>query len=375
MWLRALELRNFRNYEHLQLYDLSPRVNIFVGQNAQGKTNVIESVLMLAVGKSHRASRDAELIAFEQDNALLQGMVQRSDRTYKLDLQLLGKGKKSRVNGVEKRKMSDFVGHLNVVMFAPEDLQLIKGGPAQRRRFLDLEIGQVSPQYLYNLSQYQKVLVQRNTMLKDIAKKQASEELLSIWEEQLAVYGVKVIRKRLEFVDKLERFARDIHSRISGGREELGFAYDATFTCGENDAEAEERFFQELQKRRKQDILRGTTSIGPHRDDLLVRINGRDVDTFGSQGQQRTASLSMKLAEIELIRAEVGEYPVLLLDDVLSELDRSRQLHLVESMGERVQTFITTTTTYGLEHFMQEQAHVYHVEQGAITKEEREGEA
>lgn len=368
MWVKALELRNFRNYESLQLFDLSPKVNIFVGQNAQGKTNVVESILLLAVAKSHRTNRDAELIRFEQESSLLQSMVERDGRTLRLDLQLLGKGKKGRVNGVEKRKMSDFVGHLNVVLFAPEDLQLIKGGPQQRRRFLDVEIGQVSPQYLYNLSQYQKVLVQRNTLLKEIAKKVAKEDMLSIWDDQLAVYGTKVIQKRLEFVGKLEEFARDIHSRISGGKELLSFRYQNSVNA-KADEDLSEVYFSELQKRKKQDILRGTTSVGPHRDDLQVWINDREVSTFGSQGQQRTASLSMKLAEIELIRSEVGEYPVLLLDDVLSELDGERQLHLVESMGERVQTFITTTTTYGLEQFMQEQANVYRVESGAITKE------
>ncbi|MGZ4031394.1 MAG: DNA replication/repair protein RecF [Tumebacillaceae bacterium] len=368
MWVKALELQDFRNYESLQLFDLSSQVNIFVGQNAQGKTNVIESILMLSVAKSHRTSRDGEMIRFDAESALLQAMVERADRTYKLDLRILPKGKKSRVNAVEKRKMSDFVGHLNVVLFAPEDLQLIKGGPQQRRRFLDVEIGQVSPQYLYNLTQYQKVLHQRNTLLKEVAKKAVAEEMLSIWEEQLVVYGVKVIRKRLEFVDKLEVFAKDIHNRISAGKELLSFRYQNSVELPD-EADMTEHYFQLLQKRRKQDILRGTTSIGPHRDDLIVRINDRDVQTFGSQGQQRTASLSMKLAEIELIRAEVGEYPVLLLDDVLSELDSERQLHLVESMGERVQTLITTTSTYGLEQFMQNEAHVYRVEQGTITRE------
>ncbi|PWK16614.1 DNA replication/repair protein RecF [Tumebacillus permanentifrigoris] len=368
MWLKALELRDFRNYESLQLFDLSPRVNIFVGQNAQGKTNVVESVLMLAVAKSHRTSRDAEVIRFEAETALVQGMVEREDRTLKLDLHMLAKGKKSRVNGVEKRKMSDFVGHLNVVLFAPEDLQLIKGGPQLRRRFLDVEIGQVSPQYLYNLSQYQKVLLQRNTLLKEISKKEKKEDLLAIWDEQLCVYGAKVVQKRYEFVEKLEHFARDIHSRISGGKELLSFRYVNSFDLLEG-ADVTERFFETLQSKRRQDILRGTTSVGPHRDDLEVRIDDREVHTYGSQGQQRTASLSMKLAEIELIRAEVGEYPVLLLDDVLSELDSERQLHLVESMGERVQTLITTTTTYGLEQFMQEQAHVYRVEHGVICRE------
>jgi DNA replication and repair protein RecF len=368
MWINALELRNFRNYESLQLFDLSPKVNILVGQNAQGKTNVVEAILLLSVAKSHRTNKDAEMIRFEAESALVQGMIERHERKYRLDLRLLPKGKKCAVNGVEKRKMSDFIGHLNVVLFAPEDLQLIKGGPQQRRRFLDVEIGQVSPQYLYNLTQYQKVLLQRNSLLKEIWQKKGDEEMLMIWDDQLSVYGSKVIKKRLEFVDKLEGFAKEIHMRISGGKEELSFHYQNSIECSDLN-QLEEVYREELEKRRKGDIQRGSTSVGPHRDDLEVRINDRKVQTFGSQGQQRTASLSMKLAEIELIRAEVGEYPVLLLDDVLSELDEERQLHLVKSMGERVQTFVTTTSTYGLEHFLTEEANVYRVERGIISKE------
>ncbi|HEU4962436.1 MAG TPA: DNA replication/repair protein RecF [Bacilli bacterium] len=369
MWLKALELRNFRNYETLLLTDLSPRVNIFVGQNAQGKTNVIEAILLLSVGKSHRTNRDAELVRFEQEGSVLQGKIERDERDVRLELQLLPKGKKSKVNGVEKRKMSDFVGHLNVVMFAPEDLQLIKGGPQQRRRFLDVEIGQVSPQYLYNLTQYQKVLLQRNNLLKEIGKTGKGAEMLPIWDDQLAVYGAKVIRKRVEYVDKLEAFAKDIHNRISGGKEALSFRYVNSFDLGASDFDLDERYVAELQRKRKSDEMRGSTSVGPHRDDLEVRINDLAVQTFGSQGQQRTASLSIKLAEIELIRSEVGEYPILLLDDVLSELDEQRQLHLVESMGERVQTLITTTSTFGMEQFLQQEANIYRVEQGTIARE------
>ncbi|MFD2170648.1 DNA replication/repair protein RecF [Tumebacillus lipolyticus] len=368
MWIKRLELRNFRNYDSLQLFDLSPRVNILVGQNAQGKTNVVEAMLLLSVGKSHRTNKDAEMIRFEADFATLQAVIERQERAYRLDLTLLPKGKKSAVNGVEKRKMSDFVGHLNVVLFAPEDLQLIKGGPQQRRRFLDVEIGQVSPQYLYNLTQYQKVLLQRNSLLKEIGQRKVGEEMLMIWDDQLAVYGSKVIRKRLEFVERLEGFAKEIHMRISGGKEALSFHYQNSLDCSDL-TRMEEIYREELTAKRKVDILRGSTSVGPHRDDLEVRIDERKVQTFGSQGQQRTASLSMKLAEIELIKAEVGEYPVLLLDDVLSELDEERQLHLVKSMGEKVQTIVTTTTTFGLEHFLSEEANVYRVERGIIAKE------
>jgi DNA replication and repair protein RecF len=258
-------------------------------------------------------------------------------------------------------------------LFAPEDLMLVKGGPQARRRFLDVEIGQVSPHYLYNLTQYTKVLLQRNNLLKEAGKGSAKNELiqmLAIWDEQMSVYAAKIINKRVSFLQRLQEFASEIHSRITGEQEELQLHYQsALYRECPSPAELPAYIFDELQKKQKYDLQRGTTSIGPHRDDIEVWINGRNVHTFGSQGQQRTAALSMKLAEIELIRHEVGEYPVLLLDDVLSELDESRQLHLLQSMGERVQTLITTTTTYGIEQFMREKAHVYRVREGVITRE------
>jgi DNA replication and repair protein RecF len=372
MILHELEVRDFRNYRSLQL-SLSPDVNIFVGQNAQGKTNVLESVSMLALAKSHRTHRDAEMIRWEAEKAYIAGRLTREERTYVLDLTLLPKGKKARVNQVEKRKISDFVGHLNIVLFAPEDLMLVKGGPQARRRFLDVEIGQVSPHYLYNLTQYARVLLQRNNLLKEAGKGGRKTELiqmLSIWDEQLSVYAAKIIQKRVSFLERLQTFASEIHRRITGGQEDLQLRYHSVVYQEDlPPTELPAHIFAELQKKQKHDLERGTTSLGPHRDDIGVWINGRDVHTYGSQGQQRTAALSMKLAEIELIRHEVGEYPVLLLDDVLSELDESRQLHLLQSMGERVQTLITTTTTYGLEPFLREKAHVYRVQAGVITKE------
>ncbi|GAX88720.1 DNA replication/repair protein RecF [Effusibacillus lacus] len=369
MILQSLELKDFRNYESLSL-QLSPQVTIFVGQNAQGKTNVLESILMLALAKSHRAGRDSEMIRWGADFASVSGVVERNQRNYSLDLKILPRGKKVRVNGLEKRKMSDFIGHLNVVLFAPEDLMLVKGAPQARRRFLDMELGQMSPQYLYNLAQYQKVLQQRNNILKDSERMDAGlVGTLSVWDEQLVEYGAKIIRKRLEFVEKIQQFSADIHQRITSGREELTLQYKSSLLENENCSGSLADFFREqLLSRQKDDFRRGSTSVGPHRDDIEVQINQQNVHTFGSQGQQRTAALSMKLAEIELIRHEVGEYPVLLLDDVLSELDEMRQLHLLESMGERVQTLITTTMTYGLQELMQEKAVVYRVMGGSIDR-------
>lgn len=369
MIIKKLELRNFRNYESLSL-SLSPQVTIFVGRNAQGKTNALESVLMLALAKSHRAGRDAETIRWGAEFASVSGEVVRNQRTYSLDLKIFDRGKKVRVNGVEKRKISDFIGHLNVVLFAPEDLTLVKGGPQARRRFLDMELGQMSPHYLLNLSRYQKVLQQRNNVLRDSGPVDRSlAGTLAVWDEQLIEYGSKIVRKRLEFVDKLQVFSRDIHKRITSGKEELSLQYKCSLTeNGTGETAVTDSFRRQLALRREDDFRRGTTSVGPHRDDIEVRIDGREVQTYGSQGQQRTAALSIKLAEIELIRQEVGEYPVLLLDDVLSELDEMRQLHLLDSMGERVQTLITTTMTYGLEELMREKAVVYRVEHGTISK-------
>lgn len=369
MILHKLELHDFRNYETLSI-TLSPKVTILVGQNAQGKTNILESILMLSLAKSHRANRDSEMIRWGAESAFAAAEIERNHRRYSLDLRVLKHGKKVRVNGIEKRKLSDFIGHLNVVLFAPEDLMLVKGGPQQRRRFLDIELGQMSPQYLYNLTQYHKVLQQRNNLLKN--SERLDESLtgnLTIWDEQLVEYGSKIIQKRLEFIDKLQNFSSEIHQRVTSGKETLYLRYASSLLNQlTHIKELQVNFHQQLHNKQKEDYRRGYTSVGPHRDDVEVQIDGKNAHTFGSQGQQRTAALSMKLAEIDLIRQEVGEYPVLLLDDVLSELDEMRQLHLLDSMGERVQTLITTTMTYGLEELMKEKAVVYRVNQGTLLE-------
>jgi DNA replication and repair protein RecF len=371
-----MQLRHYRNYESLNLA-FSPLTNVFVGQNAQGKTNILESILMLAVAKSHRTNKDQEMIRWDQETASVCADVYRDQRRYKLELHLLKKGKKVLINGIEKRKLSDFVGYLNTVLFAPEDLTLVKGSPQIRRRFMDLEIGQMNPQYLYNLTQYQKVLHQRNNILKqETTLSSKSKVLLSIWDEQLIDFGSKIVLKRLDFLKKLQNYANQIQQRISGGKETLTLTYASSVPIteqnGEQDiqlADLKKRYEKAMEQKLPQDIHKGITSVGPHRDDIQISIHGRPVDIYGSQGQQRTAALSMKLAEIDLIYDEVGEYPVLLLDDVLSELDESRQLQLVQSMGEKVQTFITTTTTHGLESFLKNKSEVFYVDSGIITNE------
>ena len=384
MYVTDIQVKHFRNYEECKLA-FSPTTNVFVGQNAQGKTNILEAIMMIAVAKSHRTSKDYEMIQWDEQTAFIHANIFRAERNYKLQLNIMKHGKKALINGIEKRKMSEFVGHLNMVLFAPEDLTLVQGSPQIRRRFLDIEIGQISPTYLYDLSQYQKVLQQRNQVLKSSPTLTPSvEAMVSIWDDQLVTYGSKIIIKRFQFIKKLETFANDIQQSISSGKETLHFTYVSPILTELNrtismdpglthidhlEKDIHSAYQQMLESKLSQDIHKGITSVGPHRDDIQMFVNEMPVDIYGSQGQQRTTALSMKLAEIELIRSEVGEYPVLLLDDVLSELDERRQLQLIQSMGEKVQTFITTTTTFGLESFLQHKARIYRVDSGIIQEE------
>ena len=369
MYLRNLTLAHYRNYESLSLTFEGP-IHLFIGNNAQGKTNVLESIYVLALAKSHRTARDKELIGWNAEYATIRSEVERRYGSVRLEIQLTGKGKRAKVNGIEQARLSEYIGALNVVMFAPEDLAIVKGAPAQRRRFIDMEIGQVSPTYLHYLGNYNRVLAQRNQLLKDIAaKKSHSLEMLAIWNTQLADLAVKLLRKRFEFMRKLEAWAKEIHAGITDGKEVLSVHYENStpVTPEMEPHQAQEALLAALEEGFEREKMRGSTLIGPHRDDFSLRINGMDVQTYGSQGQQRTSALSLKLAEIELIKEEVGEYPVLLLDDVLSELDEHRQTLLLETIQDKVQTFVSTTGVEGLKHQVLEQASRYYVRDGNIS--------
>jgi DNA replication and repair protein RecF len=346
MFLKKLSLQHYRNYEQFEL-TTDRVVNLFVGPNAQGKTNLLESIYVLALTKSHRTHQDKELIGWEKNHTQIYGEVDKKYGLCKLQLQISQQGKKARINGLEQKKLSGFVGAMNVVMFAPEDLEIVKGAPGIRRRFLDMEIGQVHPGYLHDITQYQKVLVQRNNYLKQNGGPGANKNtaMLDIWNEQLAGFGVKIMKKRQSFIEKLQRWADEIHSGITNGLEELQIVYKPSFgtAAQEDEPILFEQFMVKLRDMKDQELRRGTTLAGPHRDDMLFYINGKEAQTFGSQGQQRTTALSVKLAELELMNEEVGEYPILLLDDVLSELDQNRQTQLIETIQNKVQTFITTT--------------------------------
>lgn len=370
MFLKELDIKHFRNYEQQKL-TFSPNITLFLGQNAQGKTNVMESIYVLAMTKSHRSNKDKEWISWDEEFSLIKGTLERKRGPLYLEIQLTGKGKKAKINGLEQKKLSEYVGAMNVVMFAPEDLSIVKGAPVQRRRFLDMEIGQVSPMYIHFLSQYQKVLLQRNQCLKDAYKNKKLLGFLDVLNQQLAELAIKIMSKRIEFVKKMEQWANAIHENITQKRESLEINYVPSFETMKEESHdiLVQNFIDNLEQRREKEIARGTTLLGPHRDDLQFFINGTSVQQFGSQGQQRTTALSLKLAEIQLIYEEIGEYPILLLDDVLSELDASRQTHLLDAIQGKVQTFVTATGVEGLHHQTLENASIYRIESGKATME------
>ena len=344
MWLKQLSIQHFRNYQELEV-EFHPGLNIFLGQNAQGKTNILESIYFLALTRSHRTRNDRDLIYFESTDFKVSGQLQRETGPLPLEISLTPKGRITKVNHLKQAKLSNYIGHMNVVLFAPEDLQLIKGSPAGRRKFIDIELGQMKPLYLSDLSQYNHVLKQRNSYLKNSEKIDAT--FLEVLDSQLASFGSRVI----------------YHTRLSDNKEDLSIQYQSTVFSEEGN-DIEEQFLSMLEKNRQKDIFRKTTSIGPHRDDLAFFINNMNA-TFGSQGQHRSVVLSLKLAEIELMEEITREKPILLLDDVMSELDNYRQLQLLETISNNIQTFITTTT---LDHLKElpEELKIFTIQAGHI---------
>ncbi len=369
MYLQELQLQHFRNYPSADL-ELGPGINVLLGENAQGKTNLLEAIYVLALTRSHRTANDHDLVNWEAKTAKVSGRVVKSVGSVPLELTFSRQGKRAKVNHLEQARLSQYIGQLNVILFAPEDLAIVKGAPTVRRRFMDMEFGQMNPRYLYNLSQYRTLLKQRNRYLKDLQHKQNRDLLfLSVLSDQLAAYGAEIIAQRLRMLHKLEHWAQAIHAEISQQKEELTFHYatqvpEDQLTDPDTICAALTQLYKEHQDK---ELYRGTTLVGPHRDDLHFRVNGKNVQTFGSQGQQRTTALSVKLAEIDLMKEETGEYPVLLLDDVLSELDDARQTHLLKAIQDKVQTFITTTSLSGITRQLIKDPTIFHVANGTVV--------
>lgn len=340
MILKSVALSHFRNYDDLYM-EFDKGTNILYGDNAQGKTNVLESIYVSGTTKSHKGSKDRELIQFGQEEAHIRTIVEKGGLDYQIDMHLKkNRSKGIAINRMPIKKASELFGILNIVFFSPEDLNIIKNGPSERRRFLDVELCQLDKIYLYNLTKYNKVLNQRNRLLKDISFRPELLDTLAVWDMQLVEYGRKVIQTRKEFVEELNGIVYEIHKNISGDKEELVLKYEPDVL--------EENMEQELARCREKDLKFGQTSVGPHRDDLCFMIQEIDVRKFGSQGQQRSCALSLKLSEIELVKKSIRETPVLILDDVLSELDSNRQNFLLNSIHD-IQTVITCT---GLDEFV-----------------------
>lgn len=361
MFIESIELLNYRNYKQLHM-DFHSGTNVLYGDNAQGKTNILEAVYVCSTTKSHKGSKDKEIVRFGEEESHIKMTVRRDGIPYRIDMHL----KKNRtkgvaVNGVPIKKASELFGIVNVIFFSPEDLNIIKNGPAERRRFLDLELCQLNKVYVYDLVQYNRVVVQRNKLLKEMDSDPSLKETLNIWDSQLVRFGSELIRLRTRFVEELNELIREIHFHLSGEREELEIRYEPNVTP--------ETFEAVLSRNRNQELRQRLTLTGPHRDDLNFIVNGADIRKFGSQGQQRTAALSLKLSEIELVKRTVKDYPVLLLDDVLSELDGKRQEHLLSEISH-IQTLITCT---GLDEFVNSRFQmdkIFKIVEGTVESEE-----
>lgn len=374
MKLTNLQLQNFRNYESVQL-EFTDGVHVFIGENAQGKTNLMESIYALAMTKSHRTTNDKELIGWNKEFATIKGTVEKTATKTNLELQFSKKGKIAKVNYLEQKRLSSYLGNLNVILFAPENLTLVKGSPQNRRKFVDMELGQMSSLYLYDLVEYNRVLKQRNTYLKQLAiKKKQPDEYLDVLSEMLSELASKIVFHRLDFMKQLEALAIPIHDQLSLGREKFSVSYQATIPLedGLTPEQMKEIYINQFKKNQTREADQATTLIGPHRDDLIFYLNEIPVQTYGSQGQQRSTVLSLKLAEIELMKLSTGEYPLLLLDDVLSELDDDRQTHLIKAIENKVQTFITTTSLDGIKQQFINEPVVIPIEKGTILKTESE---
>ena len=360
MIVKSLELNHFRNYESLNIA-FDQGTNILYGNNAQGKTNILEAIYLSGTTKSHKGSKDREMVQFGNEESHIRLFVEKQEKQFQIDMHLKKhKSKGIAVNRIPIKKAGELFGILTLVFFSPEDLNIIKNGPSERRRFMDMELCQLDRIYFDNLTKYNKILMQRNKLLKDIYTKPELKETLFAWNIQLAEYGKKIIQRRREFVSRLDEIVADIHAKISGGTETVTLTYEPNVK--------EEDFERELERVREKELKLGQTMTGPHRDDISFLSNDIDIRKFGSQGQQRTAALSLKLSEIELVKYLIKDTPVLLLDDVLSELDKNRQNYLLDSISN-IQTIITCT---GVDEFVNRRFLVnklFHVHNGHVNRE------
>jgi len=333
MYIEKVILNNFRNYEE-QIVEFNKNINVIYGDNAQGKTNILEAIFLSAFGKSFRTSKEKELIKLDKEFLNVSTFYKKSDREGKIQINISNK-KEVKLNGVKLKKLSELLGNINLVIFTPDDINILKDGPAKRRRFLDMMIGQLRPNYVYVLNQYLKTIEQRNNYLRQIKEQNVSTEMLDIWNEKLAEYAIKIFEYRYEFIEKLKSKINNIHKNITDGNEKIEIKYLS-------DCSNKEGYLKLLKERTKLDIIKGYTTKGIHRDDFVVYINEKEINIYGSQGQNRTVILTLKLSELQVIYEEIGEYPILLLDDFMSELDEKRRNNFLNNI-KNTQVIITCT--------------------------------
>ena len=353
MYIEKIKLLNFRNYKELEI-NFNKNLNIIYGDNAQGKTNILESIFLCSFGKSFRTTKEKEMIMFGKEKCLIEINYQKSDRDGKIKIEI-GNKKQIYLNGVKLKKLSELLGNVNIVIFTPDDINILRDGPAKRRRFLDMMIGQLRPNYVYNLNMYLKTIEQRNNYLRQIREENKSEAMLDIWDEKLIEYAEKIYEYRKMFIDKIKKEINNIHGKITEEKETLEIKYISN-------CENKEEYLKLLKERRKLDIIKGFTTKGVHRDDFVIYINENEVSAYGSQGQNRTVVLSLKLSELNVIHNEIGEYPILLLDDFMSELDEKRRKNFLKNI-ENTQVILTGTDKIDLNG---SDYNLYNVKRGEI---------
>jgi DNA replication and repair protein RecF len=356
MWIKELKLNNFRNYENKKI-NFEENINIFYGENAQGKTNIIEAIFLGSMGKSFRTNNEKELIKFNKNNFSIEINFKKSDRDGNIKIELINK-KNIYLNNIKLKKLSELLGNINIVIFTPDDINILKDGPQKRRRFLDIMISQLRPNYMHILNLYLKTLEQRNNYLRQIKLENKNPELLDIWDEKLSEYADKIFEYRNEFIEKIKNKIINIHKDITENKEEIKIEYIS-------ECKNRKEFLKLLKERRKLDIIKGYTTKGIHRDDFVIYINEKQVNIYGSQGQHRTAILSLKLSELQVIYDEIGEYPILLLDDFMSELDEKRRKSFLENI-KNIQVIITCTEKLEID---KTKYSLFNVKNGEISEE------
>ena len=354
MWISKIKINNFRNYKQEEI-KLDKNINLFYGENAQGKTNIIEAIFLGSMGKSFRAKKDKEMIKLNSEKAEVEIEYEKTDRDGKIKIELSNK-KNIYLNGIKIKKLSQLLGNINIIIFTPDDINILKGSPQNRRRFLDIMISQLKPNYMYHLNLYLKTLEQRNNYLKQIREERKDENLLDIWDEKLIEEAAIIYQYRKEYMDKIKEKIKKIHQEITNNKEVIEIEYLS-------ECQTKENYFKILKERRKLDMIKGFTTKGIHRDDFVIYINKKQLDIYGSQGQHRTAILSLKLSELNIVKEEIGEEPILLLDDFMSELDEKRIKSFLNKI-ENTQVIITCTEKIDVEN---KKILIYNVKEGSIN--------